>query len=159
MNTNELNPAPENSAAWKFYAQFYRNKRRRLLIITIISILQPLVIAPIILFVQRSFDKFIPQSDITTLVVSGIGVTVLYSLNSAIVVWSRYQILDMVKKAIERVRVELLSKFYVFPLSFYNKTQKSKLHTIMVQDTERLDVATNALLVYFIPALTRALAL
>ena len=137
----------------RFYKRYFRNEQRRLLRILIVSIAMPLLVFPIAFCVQRAFDQFIPSGDLGSIILTGVVITLLYLLNSSAALWNRYWLLECTKGIIKKVRIDVLHKLYSLPRSFYSSIEQSRLHTIAVQDTERLDVATNALFANIFPCI------
>ena len=82
----------------------------------------------------------------------GFGLLLLNLSNSAITLWTRRMILATVKSAIARLRQDLLDRCYSFSRAFYNQADLSGLQSTLVQDSERLDVMSNALVALFLPA-------
>jgi len=131
-----------------------------LLILSVIaSIMQALILLSIALLVRHVFDDLIPAGNFHLLALVGTGIVFLYLINGGITLWTRHVILKTTKAAIQRFRGEILGKFYAFSRSYYSEADRSKLHTIMVQDTERLDIMSNAVIAQLIPALLISVAL
>ncbi len=68
----------------------------------------------------------------------------------------RYAVLRVTKPAVARVRLELLDHVIWLPSSFYDSTDSGRLHSLIVQDTERLDTMAKFLLAVVIPSLGTA---
>lgn len=148
-----------NVPAWRYYIKFYRGHYHELLLSVLVSIGQSLIILPIALLVRYAFDDLIPASDLDALILIGLAIALLYFVNGGATLWTRYVILKTTKIVIQHFRDEILNKFYTFSRSYYSEADRGKLHTSMVQDTERLDVMTNALFAQLVPALFISLAL
>lgn len=140
-------------AAWKYYSRFYRGSFRTLSLCLVVSIGQSLIVLPIALLVRHVFDDLIPAGSFYRLTYTGIAIVLLYFINGGATLWTRRLILRTTKIVIQQFRDEILKKFYAFSRSYYREADEGKLHTIMVQDTERLDMMTNAFLVQLLPAL------
>ncbi|MBW4497062.1 MAG: ABC transporter ATP-binding protein/permease [Oscillatoria princeps RMCB-10] len=142
-----------NLPAWRYYSQLYKDYYHLLFWSVAASLGQSAVFFPIALLVRHVFDVAIPTGNLSLLALTGVAVLVLYAGNMALALWTRYIILKITKIAIQRLRVELLNKFYAFSRSYYSQADTSQLHTIAVQDTLRLDMMSNALVAQVIPAL------
>jgi ABC-type multidrug transport system fused ATPase/permease subunit len=142
-----------DSKLWKFYFRFYSDLRLRLALVTLTSILQACLLMPLALLVRRIFDQAIPGRRFQSLLFCGLGMLGLCVCSSALVLLNRYAALTITKRAIQRLRDELLDALFRLPRSRYTQADRQQLHTVIVQDTERLDVMSNALLAQFIPAL------
>ena len=138
--------------AWSYYYGFFRGKTGRLLLSVAVAIAQSLLVLPLIFLVRQAFDRVIPAGDFRGLGLIGFGLLLLNLSNSAITLWTRRMILATVKSAIARLRQDLLDRCYSFSRAFYNQADLSGLQSTLVQDSERLDVMSNALVALFLPA-------
>lgn len=111
------------------------------------------------LLVRYSFDKVIPSGDSNLLLIVGVIIFALYFAGAAITLWSRLVILRTTKRVIQQLREEILKKFYALSRSYSNSMDRSTLHTIIVQDTQRLDIMSNALVAQLLPALLTSIVL
>jgi len=148
-----------NSEAWKNYIRLYYTYSSKLFLTIIISICQSFIILPVAWLIRHIFDYLIPAGNVYTVIITGMIIVILYILSCGIAIWTRYIILQTTKIIIQHYRGDLLKKFYAFSRSFYTQMDTSKLHTTIVQDTERLDIMTNAILALLIPALFTCFAL
>jgi ABC-type bacteriocin/lantibiotic exporter with double-glycine peptidase domain len=142
-----------NAQAWRYYNRFYDKERLPLSLTFVLSTGQSLLHVPILLLVRYAFDDVIPSGDLSALAVVGVAAILLYVAVGGATLYTRYLVLRISKFAIQRLRDEVLQKFYTLPRAYYSEADRSKLHTIVVQDTERVDVMTNALLAQLTPAL------
>lgn len=148
-----------NIPAWRYYSRFYKGSYLRLLITVIASIGLSGLSLLIILLIRYAFDDVIPAGRFSTLLLIGAGIVFLYLLTSSITLWIRYVILEITKTVIRQFRDEILKKFYNLSRSYTSEMDRSTLHTIAVQDTERLDIMSNALMGQVLPALFTAAAI
>jgi len=148
-----------NVSAWRYYIQFYKDSYHLLLLSIVASIGQSVLLFPIALLVRYVFDVIIPTSNYSRLVLIGVAILGLYLTNMGLALWTRYIVLKITKVAIQRLRVEILKKFYAFSRSYYSQADRSQLHTSIVEDTRRLDVMSNAVVAQVIPALLICAAL
>lgn len=138
---------------WKFYFQTFGRDKYKLLFSTIINIIQPIILLPIVLLVRYIIDDIIPQKDTNMVILAGFTVLVLYITSNVITLLSQKIILKTVKTAILNLREQIVNKLYMFPRSFYDNTDIAQLHTVVVQDTNRLDFASNIVISSLIPSL------
>ncbi len=150
---------PFNMPAWRYYVKFYQGSHGVLLLTVLISVVQSLFVLPIAFLVRYVFDKVLPAGDVYLLLFTGLTILLLNLINDGIILWTRYITLKITKIAIRRFREELLHKAYTFSRAYYTETDMSKLHASIVQDTERLDVMSNALVSLFLPALVTSVTL
>jgi len=126
---------------------------------TLFSVGQAFINLVILLLVRFAFDKTAYTGNFYTLAFVGIAIILLYILNAAVLLWTRHVVIKATKAAIQQFRDEILKKFYAFPRYFNSAVDRSKLHAIVVQDTERLDNMSNAVFAQIMPALMVCIAI
>jgi ATP-binding cassette, subfamily B, bacterial len=124
-----------------------------------LSVTQALALVPIALLVRAAFDDAIPSGNSSQLIVLGAGILGLYLLSLALGLVGRYAVLRVTKPAVAQVRLDLLDHVIWLPSSFYDSTDSGRLHSLIVQDTERLDTMAKYLLAVVIPSLGTAVLL
>ncbi len=142
-----------NTQAWRHYSRFYERDRLSLLLTFLLSTAQSLLHVPILLLVRYAFDDVIPSGNLSALAVIGVATILLYLTIAGATLYTRHLVLKISKLAIQRLRDEILKKFYTLPRAYYSEADRSRLHTVVVQDTERVDIMTNALVAQLAPAL------
>ena len=142
-----------NREAWRYYRSLYEGSYRYLLLCMIASFFQSILFLPLTLLVRRAVDIAIPAGQVAELVLIGVGIAGLYLATGGITLLTRRVILKITKGAIQQFRHSLLKKLYSVSRSFYSKVEHGQLHTIIVQDTERVDIMSNALIAQLIPDL------
>lgn len=110
-----------------------------------LAIGQAALLIPVGLLLERAFDDAIPDRDVDSLVLIGGLLLLLFVLSGALGLWTRRIVLAATKDAIARVRVALLDRLQALPASWFDRTEASRVHTVVVQDSERVDVMANAL--------------
>ncbi|MBN1271361.1 MAG: ABC transporter ATP-binding protein [Candidatus Aminicenantes bacterium] len=148
-----------NLDAWKYYISLYRGQSSRLIFTIILSVGQSFLVLPIAFFVRHAFDEAIPEGNVKLLLFIGGGILLLNLANQGLVLWTRALTLKTNKKAVRKLREKLLIRCYAFPRSYYSNIDRSRLQTAIVQDTERLDWMSNALVALFLPSLVVCLGL
>lgn len=148
-----------NPDAWRHYRSYYRGMEGRLAASIVLATGQALFILPLAFLVRYAFDTVIPAGDIQGLVLVGIAILGVTILNNVTNVWARYLTLDVTKRAIAQLRVELLDKCYALSRHFHSRADRSTLHTELVIDTERVDYMSNGLITQLLPAVCTAVAL
>lgn len=147
------------NSLWKYYSRFYRASYGWLLSTIGLAVCQSALVLPIAYLVQRIFDQIIPAKDFRLLLLFGTAIFGLIFLTSGLGLWIRNISLRIVKEAIQQFRFDLLKKFFSLSRSFYTQVDTGQLHTQIVQDTERLDIMSNALVAQFFPALIMSIGL
>jgi len=139
--------------AWRYYCRFYRTQYITLVLTLVASIGHSGLYLLIPLLIRRGFDLTIPSGNVGDLAKLGLTILFIYFLSAIITLWVRHVILRVTKSVILRIREEILKKLYFLSRKYTTRTDRSKLHTIMVQDTSRLDMMSNALFAMFLPAI------
>lgn len=106
---------------------------------------QAALLIPVGLLLKRAFDDAIPDGDVGALVLIGALLLVLFVLSGALALWTRRVVLTVTKEAIAHLRIALLERLQALPAAWFDRTQASRVHAIVVQDSERVDVMANAL--------------
>ncbi len=148
-----------NRAAWRRYSVYYRASFAALAVAVGLSVVQALFVVPVTWLVRLIFDRALPRQDFLLLVQAAAALLVLSLLGNVLILITRSRILRITKQAVRDFRAELLQRCYDLPRSFYDAADRGALHTAIVQDTERLDVMSNALIAQLFPAVVTAVAL
>lgn len=148
-----------NKKAWKYYFDFYKADFPSLVFSIAISILQSLFVLPIVLIIKRVVDTILPKHQIQYLIYAGLALVLLTVLGAAITLWTKKTTLKLIKKVVQRLREELLSKVYNLSRSFYSHADRSALHNIIIQDTSRVEEMSSALVTQMLPSLVISIAL
>ncbi len=133
---------------------------RRLTVFSLgLSLAQSLALIPIALLVRSAFDTAIPDEDTDKLVLIGAAILALYLLSLGLGLIGRHAVFRVTKPAVTRVREKLIEKVMWMPAAFFDAADRGRLHSLIVQDTERLDVMAKAMLAIVIPSLGVAFVL
>jgi ATP-binding cassette, subfamily B, bacterial len=144
---------------WRSYLSLYRLEFRSIGLTIGLVILQSLLVIPITQLVRYGFDRSLPTGNVHELLSIGGGILVLNIASNIINLIARYLCLSITKRVIKKIRVRLINKLYLLPRSYYHHLDRGQLHTILVQDTERVDIMSNGLLCRFIPAILTSFGL
>ncbi len=137
---------------WRAFSRLISGSGRLAAWSLTISVAQAVVLIPIALLVRRAFDDAIPAEDVNELLWIGGATLVLYIVSLGLGLIGRYAVLNVTKPAVARIRAELIDHVIWLPRSFFDTTDASRLHSLIVQDTERLDVMAKYLLAIVIPS-------
>ena len=148
-----------NKFSLKYPLIFLKDSYRLIFLSVILSVFQAILLFPIALLVKYIFNDVVPSKNIERLILISCIILLLYIFNGLVSMWNRYITLKTTKQAIERFRTNLLYKFYSFSQSFYSKSDKSKIHASVVQDTHRIDVMLNLVITYVLPSLIISFAI
>jgi len=141
-----------HNAAWKYYLGRYQGQYRDIVLALALSGVQLALVLPVVFLVQYVFDSVIPKGDFRLLLACGVGMFLLNLGNGAVSLWARYVTLKTTKIVVREVRNDLLNRLYTFSRSFYGNADRAALHDNIVQDTERVDVMSNALVAQLLPS-------
>jgi ABC-type bacteriocin/lantibiotic exporter with double-glycine peptidase domain len=133
--------------------------RRTLAGIMLLSLAQAAAVAPTGYLVGYAFNTLIPQQRIGALFVTAGVLLALYLLGAGLGLWTRFVVLDAVKEGVTTLRTDLLARIYALPRAYFDRADLGRLHSIVVQDSERVDVFAVALFGILLPAVTVSLAL
>jgi ATP-binding cassette subfamily B protein len=144
---------------WLRYIRFFRPFYLTLIICAIASAAQSFVLLPVALLIRRAFDEAIPAKNLRLLITIALIIFLASLASEALNIVVKYRILAITKLITQRLRHELLDKFYTLPRHYHGEAEAGRLHASLVQDTERLDVASSMFLSIFLPACFAAIVL
>jgi ABC-type multidrug transport system fused ATPase/permease subunit len=147
------------ASAWRYYLGFYRGRVGPIVLSILLSVGQSLLVLPVAFLVRYAFDSVIPAGNVPALAGLGGAILLLIALNSVAMLLPRYLSLNTTKQAIRDLRDDLLSRCYRWSRAHCDAADRGRLHAVMVQDTQRLDSMSNALVALFLPAAVTALGL
>ena len=140
--------------AWRWYGAYYRGSGARLAASVLLSVTQSALALPIAYLAKYAFDRAMPSRSIPLLVTIGLAILGVHVTNTAVALVTRRLSLTTTKRAIAALRLDLVDWLHARSTAFFTHADVGRLQTTVVQDTERLDVMSNALLAQILPALT-----
>jgi ABC-type multidrug transport system fused ATPase/permease subunit len=146
-------------AAWHLADTYLRGSYGKLLLSLPLSIGQTVTLLPIAGIVRHAFDTAIPAGDVAGLSAAAAQIVGLCVANAIMTVLSRQIILTVTKRAVSDLRVDLLRDLYACSWPQIRELDTGQAHSVVVQDTERLDVMANSLFGVLLPELIVSLAL
>ena len=144
---------------WKDYLHFYRPERYKIIWIIFVTLIQSLLLLPIAPLMGYLFDKAVPQGEMGSLVGIGILIILIYLIQNGFFLYSKRRTLELTKSVVRSLRQQLLETLYLLPIDFFSKNDRSQLHAVVVQDTERIDIMSNAIIGNLLPSMTATLLL
>jgi ABC-type multidrug transport system fused ATPase/permease subunit len=145
--------------AWRGFWRLFAGSRRTIAVSVVLSLAQSLVLLPVALIVKRVFDTLVPEKDMSAIVWSGALVFGLYILNALVGLLTRYLILRSTREAITNLRGDLLKRLYTLPRAWFDRNDVGKVHSTIVQDSERVDAMATNVVGQLLPALSVAIGL
>ena len=152
MSTKD-NPHSQNRASWLYYARCYKRQNQSLVVSLLLCLLQFVFVLPTIYFVRHVFDVLIPRGDLRGIFWDAMAITVCQVIYTVFSLWVRDVTLTTTKIVVANIRYDLLSHLYALSRSFYGDGDRGALHATIVQDTERLDMMSNAIVTKMLPSL------
>ncbi|MEO7368445.1 MAG: ABC transporter ATP-binding protein [Gemmatimonadaceae bacterium] len=147
------------SGAWRRYAAFYSGSRRWIALAILLGVAELGMVIPVPILIRRLFDDAIRNGRSTEIVGTVFLLAGLRLLTTATGLYLRRLSLETTKLAIQRMRRALLEKMYSLPHAWLHRADHAALHTTIVQETERVDVMSNALVVLLVPSALTTIAL
>ncbi len=138
--------------AWRFLARLFQDSRGLVAASIAAAVVQSLLLLPIAVLVRDIFDEVIPDEDVRTLFEYGAAILVLFLASSLIGLAARYWALKATKGAITELRGQLVERLYTLRQAYFDRADHGRLHSTIVQDTERLDMMNNGFLGQLLPA-------
>lgn len=148
-----------DAAALRFFLAYYRRRAGALTLFVLAASAQSLLALPVLALLRRAFDVAIPARDATMLVWIGAAVLGVRALGSVIALAQRAWGLRLIKGVVAELRRDLVARLYRLSRADLGTADLTRLHTRIVQDTERVDQWSNGLLAGVLPALVSALVL
>ena len=143
----------------RWFATRLRRYRGQLVLVSVAAVAQSALTIPTLTLVRRALDEVLPARDITTLWWIGAALLFLRVAGSLLALWVRAVVLRIVKSTTRDLRDELSSHILSRGSPFFSRTDLTQLHTRLVQDTERVDNVTTAVIAGLLPALVTSILL
>lgn len=118
-----------------------------------LALLQAALLIPVGLLIKRAFDETIPAGDTGGLLLLGLALLALLLASSAAAVATRRLVLHVTKEAICDLRLAMLDRIQAMPLSWFDRNETTRVHSIVVADSERVYSMATALASQGAPAL------
>lgn len=147
------------SRPWRTYLRLFDGSWRLLAFTVGLSVAQGLLLVPVAALVQRAFDRQIPHRQASAVALTGLIILVLYVANAALGLLTRYISLKVNKSTVAHLRVMLTERLYALSKAELDRSSTTKLQSMVVQDSERVDVMSNALIALLLPAVVVFLGL
>ncbi|HBY59172.1 MAG TPA: hypothetical protein DEH78_05085 [Solibacterales bacterium] len=143
---------------WREYLLRYRPVAGPLALTLAAALAQSALTVPFVLTLRHLFDTVLPAADRPGILRAGAALLALHAAGLALALWVRYRGLRLTKDVILTLRREWLAWLYEAPRSFFTRTDAARIHASVVQDTERIDMMSNALIAHLLPAALSAAA-
>ncbi|MGH9539091.1 MAG: ABC transporter ATP-binding protein [Terriglobales bacterium] len=151
--SDQVSSQSPGRAAWIYYARCYRRQNMSLLVTVLLCAVQSVFALPTIYLVRHVFDVVIPKGDLLGIFWDGVAIAFFQTIYTVFALWVRNLTLKLTKTAVSGIRYDLISRLYTLSRSFYSDTDRGGLHNTIVQDTERVDMMSTAIVSRMVPSL------
>lgn len=110
------------------------------------------LLIPIAIVIRYDFNRAIPHRHVGLIILSGVLITVLYGGAALSGYLSRVTALRMASGIMSRLRLDLLAKLYALPQQWHDRERVGLLHSLLVQDTERVTTMFSSVVSVLCPA-------
>jgi ABC-type bacteriocin/lantibiotic exporter with double-glycine peptidase domain len=122
-----------------------------------LSVTQSVLLLPVAWLIKVSFDRILAGAGLVSLLVPCGAIVLLTVVSLLAALFARHLSLDVTKRVVSDLRMELSTRAYLLAGTFATVTDRSALQSVIVQDTERVDVGSNALVAIALPAVITGL--
>jgi ATP-binding cassette subfamily B protein len=150
-------PKWHDASDWAFFKRFYQPHAIKFGIYVVLAVSQSLLLLPVLYLIHYVFDQAIPRSDEMGLMLAGLGILLTRGASSVMAIFIRMRVVELAKGIVSGIRTELVALFYRLSLEFHSEADVGRLQARMVQDTERLEVATTVIFSTVLPAVLSAI--
>lgn len=152
-------PRVPASQAWRAYLGFYRGRWAAIALSVVASVIPSVLFAVAALLVRHVFDAALKNRHPTLLVFLVLGIVTMQLLGHAMLLVSRAIVLRVTKRVIAEIREKLMDTVLVTSRSYLDTRKSADLHGVIVDDSERVDAMSNAVVATLLPALAAAVTL
>jgi ABC-type multidrug transport system fused ATPase/permease subunit len=145
--------------AWRAYLRLYRGRWPAIAMSVAASVIPSALLAAAAMLVRRVFDVAIAAKDQSQLVLLVCGVVALQLGAQAFLLVARAIVLNVTKSAVAELRHALMDTLLATSRGYLDSRKTSDLHSLIVDDSERVDIMSNAGIATLLPALASTLAL
>lgn len=135
------------------YLAFYTGSKAKILLSFFLTLVQALSILPIAIIIKYLFDHSLLSGNNQEFIFGIITVLFLFIVNAVAILANRHITLSIIKSIISNMRQRLIQRSLFLDYSFFANEDLDKMHARIVQDTERLDVMTSAILTQLLPGI------
>lgn len=133
------------------YLARFRDQQWKLVVVLLLTSVQIVALIPIAFFVSDIFDRALPQGDASGLMRSLLLIPLLFMVIGASTLLNRHITLRSIKGVIRTLRIDLLEHAMMARRETYASRDSGMSHARIVQDTERIDSMTSAVLAQILP--------
>ena len=142
----------EQLESWKWFWGRLVKLRRLLIGCILLALLQSMTMPPTAWLIRRILDVAIPSRNVRQMVLLGLCILGCNLASSGLALGTRFLSLRTTKIAVSKMRHLLLQRCFDLPRSVHDTLDRGDLHTLLVQDTQLVDVMSNALISGLMPS-------
>jgi ABC-type multidrug transport system fused ATPase/permease subunit len=106
---------------------------------TVLAAGQTVLIIPVVLLIRRVFDHQIPARDSGGIATTGLIILALYLGSAALAVLNNGLATRTIKQTTAALRRRLIERLYLLPRRWHDHHGAAHVHSLIVQDSERVD--------------------
>jgi ABC-type bacteriocin/lantibiotic exporter with double-glycine peptidase domain len=142
---------PTRLDLWRYYAGYFRGQTGLLALIVALVVTQPATTFPVAFLLRQAFDVALPHHDSIRAAFIGGAVAMLYLANNALTLGLRMLSFRVTKRAVSVLRRDMVRHLFQLSRATLTHVQVEWLHSVLTQDTERVDVLSNAVISQILP--------
>ena len=142
----------EQLESWKWFWGRLVKLHRLIIGCILLALLQSSTMPPTAWLIRRILDVAIPSRNMRQMVFLGTCILACNLASSALALGTRFLSLRTTKIAVSKMRHLLLLRCFDLPRSVHDTLDRGYLHTLLVQDTQLVDVMSNALISVLMPS-------
>jgi len=142
----------EQMESWKWFWGRLVKLRRLLIGCILLAVLQSMTMPPTAWLIRRILDVAIPSRNVRQMMLLGLCILGCNLTSSGLALGTRFLSLRTTKIAISKLRHLLLQRCFELPRSVHDTLDRGDLHALLVQDTQLVDVMSNALISVLMPS-------
>ncbi len=139
--------------SWQYYLGQFRPDRVKLAISVVLAIFQSVLYLPIIFLIKEILNENLASQTLSRLITVALLIFGLITISFLFQIGQRYLVLHVIKRNTQKVRNDLFIRYYDFAKRFTDQHDSSYLHTVLIQDLNRMEFAVNTFFSSFIPSL------
>lgn len=137
---------------WKWFWGRLVKQRRLIIVCILLALLQSMTMPPTAWLIRRILDVAIPSRNVRQMLLLGICILGCNLAASGLALGTRFLSLRTTKIAVSKLRHLLLQRCIELPRSVHDTLDHGDLHALLVQDTQLVDVMSNALIALLMPS-------
>jgi ABC-type bacteriocin/lantibiotic exporter with double-glycine peptidase domain len=142
----------EQLDSWRWFWGRLVKLRRLLIGCILLALLQSMTMPPTAWLIRRILDVAIPSRNVRQMLLLGLCVLSCSLASAGLALGTRFLSLRTTKIAVSKMRHLLLQRCFELPRSVHDTLDRGDLHTLLVQDTQLVDVMSNALISGLMPS-------